>query len=74
MAVRDCRPEMVQPDVADNVRVCEETADGERPVYLILLAFGETQFGLEGFELWFHPLSAFPHTYAIHKYDRKIHG
>ena len=64
----------VQPDVAGNVLVREEAADAERTAYLILLAFGEPKFGLEGFEQRFHPLSAFPYTSAIHKCDRKIHG
>ena len=63
----------VQPDIAGDVLVCEEAADAERTAYLILLAFGEPKFGLEGFEQRFHPLSAFPYTSAIHKYDRNTH-
>ena len=63
----------VQPDIAGDVLVCEEAADAKRTANLILLAFGETEFGLEGFEQQFHLLSAFLYTSAIHKYDRKIH-
>ena len=63
----------VQPDIAGDVLVCEEAADAKRTANLILLAFGETEFGLEGFEQPFHLLSAFLYTSAIHKYDRKIH-
>ena len=64
----------VQPDVAGDVLICQESADAERTAHLIRLAFGETEFGLEGFEQPFHLLSAFLYTSAIHKYDRKIHG
>ena len=64
----------VQPDVAGDVLIYEKAADTERSTYLILLAFGEPEFGLEGFEQRFHLLSALPYTSAIHKYDRKIHG
>ena len=38
----------IQPDVAGDVLVREEAADAERATYLILLAFGETKFCLEG--------------------------
>ena len=56
----------VQPDVAGNVLICEETADAERTTYLILLAFGEPKFGLEGFEQRFPPPSVSLRISPIH--------
>ena len=56
----------IQPDVAGNVLVREEAADAERTAYLILLAFGEPKFGLEGFEQRFHPPSVSLRISPIH--------
>lgn len=64
----------VQPDVAGDVLVREKAADTERATYLIRLAFGETEFGLEGFEQWFHPLSTVLRISPIHGYGWKTYG
>ena len=64
----------IQPDVAGDVLVREEAADAERATYLILLAFGETKFCLEGFEQPFHPLSASLRISVTHGCGWKIYG
>ena len=64
----------VQPDIAGDVLICEEAADTERPTYLILLAFGETEFGLEGSEQPFHLLSASLRISATHGCGWKTYG
>ena len=64
----------VQPDIAGDVLVLEEAADSKRTANLILLAFVETEFGLEGFEQPFHLLSASLRISATHGCGWKTYG